>query len=71
MIIFNGFRFSLEDSSVHEVREAYDVTSPTGFYPDNSVPQFRPAICELAQSLCQLTVDLLKCMALALGWIYR
>jgi isopenicillin N synthase-like dioxygenase len=57
----------LENSSVHEIREAYDVTSPTSRYPDDRVPQFRLAVCELANSLRQLTNNLLKFMALALG----
>ena len=59
--------FRLEDSSAHEVREAYDSTSPTSRYPDDSVPEFRTAVCELAKSLRQLTTNLLKCMAFALG----
>jgi isopenicillin N synthase-like dioxygenase len=57
----------LENSSVHEIREAYDVTSPISRYPDDRVPQFRLAVCELANSLRQLTNNLLKFMALALG----
>ncbi|XP_046640742.1 uncharacterized protein LOC124326129 [Daphnia pulicaria] len=57
----------LEDSSSHEVREAYDVTSPASRYPDDSTPEFRLATCELAKSLRQLTTNLLKFMAVALG----
>jgi hypothetical protein len=52
---------------LHEVREAYDVTSPTSRYPDDNTPEFRLATCELAKSLRQLTTNLLKFMAVALG----
>ncbi|EFX82448.1 hypothetical protein DAPPUDRAFT_223803 [Daphnia pulex] len=57
----------LEDSSSHEVRESYDVTSATSRYPDDSTPEFRLATCELAKSLRQLTTNLLKFMAVGLG----
>ncbi len=58
---------SLKDSSVHEIREAYDVTSPSSIYPDECAPEFRQDVCELSASLRELTLNLLKCMALALG----
>lgn len=54
-------------SSLHEVRESYDVASPDGVYPDEYAPSLRKSICKLAPELCQLTIRLLKCMALALG----
>ena len=56
-------------SSLHEIREAYDVASPDGVYPDEHAPEFRKAINELAPELRELTIRLLKCMALALGKI--
>ncbi len=61
--------FSLDVSSLHEIREAYDVASPDGVYPDEHAPEFRKAINELAPELRELTIRLLKCMALALGKI--
>lgn len=51
-----------------EIRESYDIHClQDGVYPDEEVPQFRQAAEELAPKLCQLTMVLLKCMALGLG----
>lgn len=56
----------LDVSSLHEIRESYDVASPDGIYPDQHAPEFRKAINKLAPQLSELTTRLLKCMALAL-----
>jgi isopenicillin N synthase-like dioxygenase len=57
----------LDVSSLHEIREAYDIASPDGVYPDEHAPEFRKTIKELAPELRELTIRLLKCMAHALG----
>ncbi len=59
---------SLDVSSLHEIRESYDVASPDGVYPnEEDAPQFRQAINQLAPHLRELTMRMLKCMAIALG----
>ena len=67
LLKFIALVFSLDVSSLHEIREAYDIASPDGIYPDKHAPEFRKAITELAPELRELTIRLLKCMALALG----
>ncbi|KAI9563505.1 hypothetical protein GHT06_010968 [Daphnia sinensis] len=57
----------LDTSARHEIRESYDVASPNGLYPDEHAPEFRQAINDLAPPMCELTLRLLSCMALALG----
>lgn len=59
--------YSLESSNRHEIREAYDVTSLDGSFPDQEAPQFRNSVVRLVPALCQLTFRLLRCMAHALG----
>lgn len=58
----------MDTSSLHEIRESYDVASPDGIYPDEHAPDYRKAVVELSPELCELTIRLLKCMALALGY---
>lgn len=60
---------SLDKSALHEIRESYDVSSPIGIYPDEHAPEFRVAVNELAPPMCELTLRLLRCMAVALGTI--
>ena len=58
---------SLESKNLHEVREAFDITSLDSFFPDKDHPEFRQTISELLPKLCQLSIRLLRCLALALG----
>lgn len=58
---------SLESKNLHEVREAYDITSLEGFFPDNQYPEFRQAVSDLVPKLCSLSQRLLRCLAVALG----
>ena len=51
-----------------EFRESFEMHClEDGPYPDKEVPELRLAAQELAPKLCQLTMALLKCMALGLG----
>ena len=54
-------------SSLHEVRESYEVSSFKGLYPDEDAPEFHQAVDRLVPQLVDLTIRLLKYMALALG----
>ncbi|KAI9563508.1 hypothetical protein GHT06_010971 [Daphnia sinensis] len=56
----------LESKNLHEVREAYDITSLDSFFPDKHLPEFRQVISELVPKLCQLSHRLLRCLAKAL-----
>lgn len=58
---------SLDASSTHEIRESYDIASSDGAYPDEHAPEFRKAVNELAPDLTELTLRVLKCMALSLS----
>jgi hypothetical protein len=58
---------SLESNNRHEIREAYDVTSLDGFFPDEDAPEFRRSVVAIIPPLRQLTHRLLKCFAIALG----
>lgn len=60
----------MDRNASHEIRETYDVSSPDGVYPDEHAPEFRQAVNILAPSLCELTLRLLRCLALALGMIF-
>ena len=52
----------------HEIKEAYNITSLKSVFPsEDSNPEFRSAVIELALKLSELTRRLLTCMALALG----
>ncbi|XP_032790029.2 UPF0676 protein C1494.01 isoform X3 [Daphnia magna] len=57
----------LESKNLHEVREAYDITSLDSVFPDKHLPEFRQAISELVPKLCKLSHRLLRCLAKALG----
>lgn len=59
--------FRLESKNLHEVREAYDITSLDSVFPDKHLPEFRQAISELVPKLCKLSHRLLRCLAKALG----
>ena len=61
------FLFSLESKNRHEVREAYDITSLEGRFPDEQLPEFRQTVSQLVPELCRLSHRLLKCLALAIG----
>lgn len=62
--------YRLDVSSLHEMRESYDVVSNNGLYPDEDAPEFHQAVDRLVPQLVDLTIRLLKYMALALGMIY-
>ena len=52
----------------HEIKEAYNITSLKSVFPsEDSNPEFRSAVIDLALKLSELTRRLLTCMALALG----
>ncbi|XP_046641102.1 UPF0676 protein C1494.01-like isoform X2 [Daphnia pulicaria] len=57
----------LESKNLHEVREAYDITSLDSFFPDKHQPEFRKTVSELVPKLCKLSHRLLRCLAVALG----
>jgi isopenicillin N synthase-like dioxygenase len=57
----------LESKNRHEVREAYDVTCLSGYFPDKDEPEFRTSVNRLVPQLCQLSNRLLICLATALG----
>ena len=57
----------MDAASLHEIREAYDVSSYDGIYPDDHAPELGQAIRHLVPDLSQLTLRLLKHMAIALG----
>lgn len=59
--------FSLESKNLHEVREAFDITSLNGFFPDQEHPEFRQAVSDLVPKLCLLSQRLLRCLGIALG----
>jgi hypothetical protein len=61
----------LESKNLHEVREAYDITSLDSFFPDKHHPEFRKTITQLVPKLCKLSHRLLRCLAIALGSLYR
>ena len=52
-----------------EFRESFDVTdiSAGGIFPDDSCPELRPALTQLAQACWHLIDRLLSCLSLALG----
>ena len=62
---------SLESKNRHEVREAFDVTSIDGFFPDGHLPEFRSAVGQLLPQLCKLSNRLLTCLAIGLGTSLR
>lgn len=62
---------SLESKNRHEVREAFDVTSIDGFFPDGHLPEFRTAVGQLLPQLCKLSNRLLTCLAIGLGTSIR
>ena len=53
-----------DSSNLHEVREAYNITSPSSCCPDKS---FKQAVHQLVPELCDLTRALLRFMASALS----
>jgi hypothetical protein len=55
----------------HEIKEAYNITSSKSVFPsEDSNPEFRSSVTDLALKLSELTRRLLACMALALGKIF-
>jgi len=57
----------LESKNRHEVREAYDITSLDGRFPDDQLPEFRQTVSTLVPELCRLSNRLLQCLAVAIG----
>jgi len=57
----------LDPNARQEIRESYDVSSPQGRFPDDFAPEFHKAVDLLGPQLCELTIRVLKYMALALG----
>jgi len=57
----------LESTNRHEIREAYDVTSMNTGFDGQEYPQFRKSIECILPQLSELTLRLLKCLAIALG----
>ncbi|XP_046448257.1 2-oxoglutarate-dependent dioxygenase htyE-like [Daphnia pulex] len=52
----------------HEIKEAYNLTSSKSVFPsEDTNPEFRSSVTDLALKLSELTRRLLACMALALG----
>ena len=52
-----------------ELRESYDMNDfgPTGYFPDDHVPTFRPSMTSLAKNAKLLTFRILKSLSIVLG----
>lgn len=56
----------LDPNYSYELREAYNIVSNDGMFPDADVPDFRPASAEFIGSCKKLTIRLLTAMALGI-----
>lgn len=59
----------LDNKNKAEIREAYNVTPREGVkmtLPDDSVPEFRPAVLQMYQQCEKVSFEVLKALAVAL-----